>query len=190
MAESPSAAVVNEAIMMIGGNQPLVTGAAPNFDNSATGIAASQLYAPTVATVGRQFGWDFSRNTYTLVLTGNTAPFPWTVEYSYPPMGIEVLQLMPPSLSDPNNPLPIEWNVANNIVGASQAKVIQTNLASALALFTNQPTENVWDPLFREAVVRLLASGLAMAIEGRPETAQAMLESAGQFSAVGQTRRD
>lgn len=190
MAESPSASVVNEAVMMIGGNQPLVTGAAPTFDNSTTGSAASQLYVPTVATVGRQFGWDFSRNTVTLVPTGNAAPFPWSHEYSYPTMGVQVLQLMPTSISDPNNPLPVEWNVANNIVSSVQTKVIQTNLSPAQALFTNQPVETTWDPLFRETVVRLLSSAMAMAIGGRPDTAREMLDSAGQFSNIGMTRRD
>lgn len=185
-----STAVANSAIFLLGDNQPPVTGVAPNFDNSAAGQALAQLYGPCVATVGRQFGWDFSRNTYTLVLSGNPAPVPWTYEYIYPPNGVQIRQLMPDALVDPNDPLPINWNIANTEVAGTQTKVIQCDLASALALYSNQPTEATWDPLFREAVVRLLASELASALAGRPDTARDMLQSGAEFENIGQMRRD
>lgn len=182
--------IVNQAIMLFGDNQPLVTGVAPSFDSSPAGKAAAQLYVPCVQTVGRQFGWDFARRTFTLVLSGNTAPFPWTVEYAYPPNGVEVWQLLPPSTTDANNPLPVNWVVANTLVSSVQTKVIQTNLASALAVYNNNPNENMWDPLFREAVVRLLASEMAMAISGRPDSMQALLESGAAFESIGEGRPD
>lgn len=180
--------IVNQSLMLIGDNQPAVVGNAPNFDNSPAGKAAALLYIPTVQTVGRQFEWDFARNTVALTLSGNAAPYPWTVEYLYPTNGIEVWQLIPPVIADPNNPLPTTWEVANTIVTGQQRKVIQTNLAGALCVYNNSPTEATWDPLFREAVVRLLASGMAMAIAGRPDTAQAMLDSASAFGGIAATR--
>lgn len=183
--------IVNQAIMQIGNNQPLVTGVAPTFDTSPSGIAASKLYAPTVATVARQFGWDFARRTVVLTLSGNTPPFPWTVEYLYPTNGIEIWQLIPPSAGlDVNNPLPVNYDICNATVSAQQRKVIQCNLAGASAVYNNNPTEDTWDSLFREAVVRLLASGLAMAVEGRPDTAMAMLQSGAAFESMGEMRAD
>lgn len=180
--------VVNEAIMLIGDNQPLVTGVAPAFDSSPAGKAAAQLYGPTVATVSRQFGWDFSRNTVALVNTGNIPPPPWSAEYLYPINGIQVRQLIPATGADPNNPLPVNWDVANNIVSGTQMKVIQCNLSGGFAVYSNQPTEATWDPLFREAVVRLLASNLAMALEARPDTTRDMMEGFVQFEQAGQLR--
>jgi len=183
-----SNAIANQAIQFMGDNQPPVTGLSPTFDNSPAGIALQSLYAPTVATIARQWEWDLARSSIALVLSGNVAPLPWAIEYLYPPNGIEVWQLVPSALVDVNNPLPINWNVGNAIVLGSQAKVIWTNLAAARCVYNNNPTEATWDPLFREAVVRLLASELAMAIAGRPDSAQALIESGAAFESLGEGR--
>jgi hypothetical protein len=185
-----SQAVANQALQLIGDNQPLVSAGAPNFDQSAAGVALQQIYAPSVATIMRQFGWDLARNTQALVATGNSAPFPWSHEYAYPANCLEVLQLAPSSSSDMNNPLPVNWSVGNDVVGSQQVKVIFTNLAGALIIYNNGPAENTWDPLFTEAVVRLIASKLAMAIAGRSDTSAALLQSGSAMEQLAETRGD
>lgn len=185
-----SNAVANEAVNLMGGNQPPVTGQAPTFDNSTAGLALQQLYGPCVQTVGRQWGWDFARNQVVLTLSGNSAQLGYAYEYLYPSNGIEVWQLHPQLTSDPNNPLPINWNVGNVLVAGIPTKVIWTDLASARAIYNNNPSEATWDPLFREAVVRLLASELAMAIAGRPDLGQTLLESGAAFESLGEARAD
>lgn len=183
-----STQVVNRAIFQMGDDQPPVTGTLPNFDTSPAGIAAAQLYTSVVQTVGRQFGWDFSRNIAALSASGNSAPTGYSYEYIYPSMGIEVRQLIPSAISDPNNPLPVNWTVGNVNVSSVRTKVIWTNLASASAVFTNQPPEALWDAGFTEAVVRLLSSEMAMAIAARPETSRAQLEVAGEFERAAEQR--
>ena len=182
--------VANQAIELMGGNQPPVTGYAPTFDNSTTGVALQKLYAPCVATVARQFGWDFARAQAALSLSGNAAPTGWAYEYLYPGQGVEVWQLVPPALADPNAPLPINWAVGNAQVGGDQVKVIWSNLAGALAAYNNNPTEATWDPGFREAVVRLLASELASALAGKPDLAENYLQSGAAFESIGAGRPD
>ena len=181
--------IVNQSLQLIGDNQPPVTGVYPTFDSSPAGTAAASLYLPTVETVGRRFGWDFSRTTTALTLSGNTAPFPWIYEYLYP-NGIQVRQLNPPVLSDPYNPLPIRCEVANALVGGVITKVIQNNLPNAQVMYTNVPSENLWDSIFRETVVRMLASSMAMAIAGKPDTSKDTLEQSAAFEQVGQERQD
>lgn len=180
--------VVNAAIQEIGDNQPPVTGTAPNFDNSAAGVAAAQLYTKCVQTVARSYGWDFARNNYNLVLSGNAAPVGWAFEYLYPTNGVQVRQLMPAAIADANDPRPVDWNVGNSAVGGVSVKVVWANLANAKALITNQPPESTWDPLFVESVVRLLASEMAMALEGRPDTARDQMAAFGQFEQAGAER--
>ena len=180
--------IANQAIQLIGDNQPPVTGVAPNFDSSPAGQALARLYTPCIQTVARQFGWDFARNTVALTLSGNAAPFPWSYEYLYPANGVEIWQVAPPSLTDPNNPLPVNWDVSNTVVGGAQSRVIHSNLANALAVYNNAPNESTWDSLFRETVVRLLASELAMALAGKPETSQTMMQSGAAFESLGETR--
>jgi hypothetical protein len=183
--------VANEALQLCGDDQPFVTGQAPTWDNSTPGKALQKLYGPVVATVQRQWGWDASRALVALTLSATPAPPPWfSLEYLYPSNGIEVWQLVPAALVDPNNPLPVNWDVGNNQVSGVQTKVIWTNLANAQALYNNNPSEAVWDPLFREAVVRLLTSGLSMALAGRPDFLEAALQQAAGFAELAQSRPD
>jgi hypothetical protein len=183
--------VANQAIQLMGDNTPPVAGVAPTFDNTPAGLALQKLYVPAVQTIGRQWGWDLARAIVTLALTGNAAPMGWAYEYVYPANGIEVWQLMPtPPFADANNPLPLNWNVGNTLVASVQTKVIWTNLQNAQATYNNAPSEATWDPLFREAVVRLLASELAMALAGRPDTAESLLQSGAAFESLGEGRAD
>jgi hypothetical protein len=180
--------IVNEAIQRIGNNQPLVSGTAPTFDQSPSGRAAAILYAPIVQSVGRRFEWDMARNTVSLTLSGGAAPVGWTYEYLYPSNGIEVWQLLPATFTDANNPLPINWVVANATISAVQKKVIHTDLVSARAVYNNNPGETLWDPLFREAVVAALANAFAIALAGKPDTAQAMFDMGNFIEGLAQGR--
>jgi len=183
--------IANQAIQLIGDNTPPVTGYAPTFDSSTAGQALARLYYPAVQTVLRQFSWDFARTQVTLSLTSNTSIIGYQYEYVYPPSAITVLALVPSgSRFDADNPLPLNWTVTNNIVNGVQTKVIQANEPNALAICTNAPTENTWDALFRETVVRLLASELAMAIMARPDTSESMLQSGASFESLGEGRPD
>lgn len=178
--------IANRAIQMMGDNQPPVTGVAPNFDSSTAGIALSKLYAPCVRTVARQFEWDFGRKTGALTLTGNT-PILFTYEYNYPTNAVQVWQIRSPTV-DAYNPVPENFIVANNVVSGSTVRVIQTNVANAQAIYDSNPPESAWDDLFAEAVVRLLASELAIALGGKPDTSQVLLQSGAAFEAIGEQR--
>lgn len=185
-----SNAVANDAILLVSGNAPPVTGNAPTFDNSTLGQALQQIYVPVVQTVGRQFGWDFARSTVALSLTGNVSLFGWTYEYAYPSNGVEVWQLRPTAPADLNNPLPVNWSVYNALVGGNQVRVIGTNLQNALGVYNNMPSEAAWDSLFREAVVRLIASELSMAGFGKPDAADFYLNSGAAMETIGEARPD
>jgi hypothetical protein len=180
--------IANQALQYMGGNMPPVTGTAPTFDSSTAGVALSKLYTACYQTVAKEFGWDFARNVFTLATTGNTAPFGWTYEYAYPAAAIEIMQVQPATIADANNPLPQNWTIGNALVASVQTKVIWSNLASAEAVINNAPSEATWDVGFREAMVRLLASELANALFGKPDTADALLNSGGAFETIAESR--
>ena len=180
--------VANQAIAMMGDNTPPVTGQAPSFDSSAAGQALARLYTPCYQTVAKEFGWDFTRNLFTLALSGNPPPVGWAYEYVYPAAAIEIMQIVPPTVDDPNNPLPQNWSIGNTLISSAQTKVIWSNLASAKALVNNAPSEATWDVGFREAMVRLLSSELANALFGKPDTSQSLLESGGAFETIAESR--
>jgi hypothetical protein len=181
--------IVNEALLLFGNDGPPVTGVAPLFDSSAAGKAASRIYQSCVAAVAREYEWDFSRQQgVNLTLSGNVAPFPWAYEYVYPPQCIQLWQLAPAVLADPNDPQPLRWSVGNNVVGGTQSRVIWSNVQNAKAAFNGNPAEGTWDSLFRAAVVRVLASELSMALAGKPDSSQTLLEHAGAFQNIGVER--
>lgn len=182
--------IANQAILLIGGNMPPVTGVPPNFDGSTAGRAAGALYGPCVATIARQNCWDFARKTATLVATGNNPPPNWAFEYAYPTNAVQIWCLHPTLIADANNPLPLNWTTATAVVGGIPVRVIHAQNANLQAVFNSNPPEAAWDSLFREAVVRLLASEMAMAIAGKPDVARSLLESANAFSNIGNERDD
>lgn len=181
--------IANQSLQIVGDNMPAVVGQAPTFDNSTAGKALQLLYTPCVQTVGREFGWDFARANVTLTLTANTPPLGYAFEYVYP-TGVQVWQILPATITDPNNPTPVNYNVGNAVVLGTQTKVIWTSVQNAKAIYNNMPQESTWDPLFREAVVRLLASELSIALNGRPDTSQVLLDSGAAFEGIGEMRQD
>lgn len=185
-----SNSIANAAIQRIGDNQPSVTGQNPNWDSSPAGVALQKLYTFAVQTVQRRFSWDASRRTVALAATGNVAPFPfgYTGEYVYPSNGIEVWQIQLRTPADLNDPLPMNWSVGNTLVSGVQTKVIWTSLAAPYVTYNNNPTESVWDPMFREAVVTFLAAQLAEALAGKPETSGVLLQTSERAVQVGAMR--
>jgi hypothetical protein len=186
--------IVNRATVLIGGlnNQPAVVGTPPNFDGSPIGIAAGIAYGGVIQTINKQYGYDFSRYEMALTLSGNTPPWGFTQEYLYPTNGVEVRQVMlsaaAQAAGDPNDPLPVLWNIGFNQVGGIPTKVIWTDVPSAYAVVSGQPPEALWDALYTEAVVRLLAAELDMAIAARPDSANIEMERMGLFQQVSMTR--
>lgn len=180
--------IVNEALSLVGFDGSPVTGSAPSFDTSIQGKNASRIYVPAVQVVARQFEWDFSRQIAALSASGNTAPFPWSYEYLYPALAVQLWQVTPASLADSNDPKPVNFVVGNAQVASVSTKVIWANQAGAIAVYNGLPPVAVWDAGFRAAVVRLLASGFAMAGAGKPETSQNAMENFGQFIAGASER--
>lgn len=173
--------IVNRALFLQGNKVPEVSGSYPDFDTSTAGIAAKWLYPEAVKTIGGLFNWDFARKTAALSLSGNVAPSPWAFEYLFPAEALQVWQVRPATFVDPNYPIPTTWVRANAVVSGSQVSVIQTDVAGALAVYNNNPVPGTWSPGFTDAVVRWLASAFAMALSGRPETQQNILNTATQM---------
>lgn len=185
-----SNSVVNQALVAMGYDGNPITGQSPTFDTSTAGKVAALYYQEAVGVVLRQSDFGFARMELALALSGNIAPFPFAYEYAWPANCVQLLQLTPGTLTDPNDPRPIEWTPGNAQISSAQARVIWTNLVNAKAYFTGYATEATWDSGFREALVRLLASVFALAVAGKPEGAQMLLESYGQFQGAAEARRD
>lgn len=182
--------IANQALQLVGNNMPQVSGYAPTFDSSPAGEALALLYTPTVQAVQREFGWDASRRFFALAVTGNAGPYlgGYAYEYRYPAAAVEIWNIGPQIPTDLNDPLPTNWTIGNTLVGGTQTKVIWSDVPSAYAFYNNNVNESCWDPLMQEAVIRMLASKLAVAIAGRPETSALMGQTAQQAVAMNKGR--
>lgn len=174
--------VVNEALELIA-DQAQITGFPPT-DTSPAAVAAQVIYAPVVQMMLRRLDPEFARTNASLVAQANTtllALSPWSNEYTYPATCLRLRQIAPALGSyDVNDPQPVRGEVAwDPLTGGGPAKVILTNQANAIAIFTTSAAdETMWDANFREAVVRRLGNYLAMAVAGRPDFARELLDEA------------
>lgn len=185
-----STSIAQQALDLCGNNMPKVSGVAPTFDNSTAGLILQDLYVPTVQAILREYGWDAARRFLALTLSGNAGPFQggYTYEYLYPPVALEIWELQPQNQSDLNDPLPYRWTVGNTLVNGVQTKVIWSSLQNAFASYNNNPSEATWDAGLQEAIIRALASKLAIALVSKPETAALMSQTAQAAAEMNKSR--
>lgn len=175
--------VVNESLQQIS-SQTRITSLT---DGSPAAKYASVVYAPTVQVMLRTMDPDFARFTAALALSAAVTPVPpWAFEYLYPADMLRLRQVRPAAGAyDPNDPQPVRANVATDLIANVLTKVILTNQANALAVYTSSAvTEAMWDAAFEDAVVRRLANPLAMALSGRPDFAREILQQSGQAAMI------
>lgn len=153
-------------------------------DGTPAAQAALVVYTPTVQILLRELDPDFARFTAALTASGLPPVPPWAFEYAYPPDMVRLRQVRPAMADyDVNDPQPVRANVGVNIVSGFPIKVILTNQANALAVYTTSAIdETIWDSVFTDAVVRRLANPLAMALSGRPDFAKTILEQSAMMA--------
>jgi hypothetical protein len=172
--------VVNRALVEIAQGVPLPSGTvATNFDGSANGIYAAELYQGAVQMLLRQDDYEFARE---LVVLSPASSFPniigWTNVYVYPTYAVRIRQIVP-STYDVTDPQPIRWDAGFD--GFQQ--VIYTNVAEAQAVITtNLVTEGQFDDSFTEMLVRYLGSQLSIPVAGRPDFSEKMLDWSGKIA--------
>jgi hypothetical protein len=178
--------VVNRALVEIAQGVPLPSGTVgSNFDGSANGIYAAELYQGAVQMLLRQQDYEFSRELVVLS-PGSSNPniLGWTNVYVYPTYAVRIRQLVPVSY-DITDPQPIRWDTGFD--GFQQ--VIYTNLPAAEAVITsNLVTEGMWDDSFTEQMVRYLGSQLAIPVAGRPDFSEKMLDWSGRIGGANMDR--
>jgi hypothetical protein len=176
------AAVVNESLEFIAA-QTTITDLG---DGTPAGNAAQIIYAPTVNLVLRLLDPAFSRRTTSLLAAGSTI-IPWLYQYPYPVDCVRARQLRS-QVADPLDPPPVRWQVA---FIPPDTKIVLGNLPMASLVYTSSlAPEDLWDSIFRQAVVERLAVPLSMAIAGRPDFARGLMEEAAQVAAMAEGRED
>ena len=185
--------ICNEALELTGDQVRITALGDGTTAFTPTENACGVLYQPTVDLVARQVDPSFARRTASLTLSGAVTPIiPWAYEYLYPSDCLRLRQVRPPAsptagFQDPENPLPIRAALAVDIISAVTTKVILSNQQNAVAVYTsNIPTVDQWDSAFREAVVRRLATPLAMAVAGRPDFSRELLAEAEQYAQLSE----
>lgn len=143
------------------------------YEGSKAAKAALSVYAQTRDAVLREADWGFAEKIAAAATTGQTAPFPWTVEYTYPTNCLRLRNLWNAvyAAGDTNDPVRELYTIGNNAAGN---KVIWCTAASATLCYTAQITNpQDWEAGFIEALVAALARRLGPLLAGSPDVAKA-----------------
>lgn len=183
--------ICNEALAQIAeipSAQPITSLSPPAGDSLAAANACSILYQPIYLAILRQYEWDFARLTISLTPVAVDAPSdPWPYAYYYPADCIQLRQVLPASLSDANDPYPVRHAISS---GEGLGKLILTTISPANAVYTSDIADpTLWDWAFAEAMVRALASALALTLAGRPDFSREKMSEAAQFESIAESRR-
>lgn len=151
-------------------------------DGSAEATYINLLYGPIRDFLLVDGDYDWSMTSATLVELV-TSSFPYAVSYPYPPDALRIRQLVPaaPAALDPH---PVEWVVKNS----GGVRVICASEKAPFAFYTMAAAEGVWDAMFRQSFVRMLASALSFALENRIEASKVKLDEALGFAGIGKLR--
>lgn len=174
--------VVNAALDRIGYKKNIGS----LYDGSEQSAAALAIYGQTRDYLLREFDWGFAEQDVALSLL-KTAPvggygpnrpwtpatdpiLPWTFEYEYPLGSVTMLKLRSlrgATVIPEYDPSAVLYRIANDNSYSPSKKVILTNLANALAVFTGQVTDpTLWDTGFTESLVTNLGRRLAPVLVG------------------------
>jgi len=170
--------VANEALAQIGTRSKIVS----LDDGSAEAQYVNLLYAPIrdFLLVDGDYGWSMTSITLGEL---DVPDVPWKYTYGYPTAALRIRQLVPMAY-DALDPRPVEWNV----IGDGASRKIVTIEPVGIALCTIVAAEDIWDAIFRQSFVRMLASALAFALENRIEASKVKLDEALGFAGVGKAR--
>lgn len=152
------------------------------FDGSTAAKDSLDIYSQTRDDALRSGNWPFASRTATAALlksapTGGYIPpnnwdptqhppQPWSYEYTYPSDCLEVRACKPSVFFTPNfAPQYYPFAIANDNAYAPARRVVLSNVANALLIYTAQVTDpSQWPPDFVEAFAADLGQRLAPAL--------------------------
>jgi hypothetical protein len=162
------------------------------FDGSESSSAALRIYGQTRDELLRNFEWGFAERNIVLTLLktapvfGYSAatpwstaypPLPWIYEYTYPADMLKLRALRPGKVIPEYDPVAVEFRIVNDSGYTPARRVILTNLASAICVYTGQVTDpTTWDAGFTEAMIAALARRLAPELAGQQEAEKPKLQ--------------
>jgi len=170
--------VAREALAQIGTRSKI----ASLDDGSAEATYINLLYMPIRDFLLTDGDYDFSMITVALTNVVSV-PGPWTYMYEWPDQALRIRQLIPKDYNQ-LDPRPVTWNVTQ----LADYRWINTHVEMSSGLFTYGAVEDLWDGIFRQSFVRMLASALAFALENRIEASKVKLDEALGFAGVGKMR--
>jgi hypothetical protein len=197
--------LVNAALARIGHGERVGS----LFEGSRAAKIALDVYGQVRDAVLKDRDWDFAERTTALTLLKSAPvggyipptawssaypPLPWAFEYAYPAdcLKIRIVKQTPLFLIN-YDPVPNIWNDANDNSLTPPARVILTNLANAVLVYTGQITDpTTWSAEFVEhftaALGRRLAPTLSLVDAGKLDMTK--LEAAEETIETSKPDRD
>jgi hypothetical protein len=142
------------------------------------GRECAKLYDPARRHVLRGFSWGFAEQRTALALLSGVTPVGYTYAYEYPVKCLKARKIW----KDESDLEPIDFII--NVGPTGNSKVIYTNEASAVLIFTYDVTNtSIFDPEFDTLFSWKLASDLAIPITKKRSTLAMALNTYSIYSA-------
>lgn len=159
------------------------------YEGTRAARVGARIYDQTRDDLLRSSDWSFARRDtvltllksappggygYGVVWSSQYPPPPWWYEYAYPSDCLKVRAIRVTPLLIPSfDPLPVLFTDDNDASLTPAARVILTNQARALAVYTGQITDmTTWPADFTEAMIEALARRFAEALTGEANQLQ------------------
>jgi len=152
-------------------------------DGSAEGLYAGLLYGGLRDFLLREGDYEFATQAIGPVLV--QPPFaPWYYTYALPVDCVRVRQVVALDYNE-MDPKPVEFNIVHHPYSTPPQKVVAMRVQMGLLVYVASAVpETVWDSMFTEAFVRMLASSLVFALENGAAMSQAKLQEAINFAGL------
>ena len=173
------------------------------LDGSRASMALLKVYGQTRDALLTEIDWDFAERSiggtlqkqapqsYVTTPWTNAYPcLPWRYQYAFPSDGLKIrgVKNQPVSIWD-FDPRYNRFSVDNDNTLSPAQKVVLTNVASAIIIYTGQITNpNDWSPSFLDALADRLGQAAAPVLMGLDNTKLAAAERQGDEPIAAETR--
>lgn len=154
-------------------------------DRSNEALVLRRWYDISVNFCLEDFDWNFARRRIALALLDITPPSIWTYVYAYPSDCAQPREIEVEGVRQPYHEQRIPYEVAAQSDVAGDYKVIYTDQADAVLVYTKRITDaGMFDAQFTIALSWLLAGNIAMPLAVKPQFAQ---QAIGNYNAMKMT---
>lgn len=164
------------------------------YEGSPAARVALEVYGQARDETLQMGEWPFAMREIVLTTNGQTAPTPWSFEYTYPADCLRIMYISPGPLTggaQNNDPQPVLFRAFNDQRPGTPVRAILCSLATPVLFYVGRVTNpSTWEPEFTKALIANLGQKMSFGLQASAELIKARLALADQGFAEAQNVTD